>query len=96
MWKFDDARMPTDAERKKLTRLIYLAFVDMRALILHGDPKQAKDLSDVFHNVPLLMYTPDFSFKAFHEFLASYQGRYGGKARIDYLKEWENLNAAAQ
>jgi len=48
MWKFDDVRMPTDAERKKLARLMYLAFVDIR------------------------------------------------KARVDYLKEWENLTAAAQ
>jgi hypothetical protein len=88
--------MPTDAERKKLARLMYLAFVDIRGLILHGDPKQAKDLSDAFHNIPLLMYTPDFSFKAFRSFLESYQEKYRDKARVDYLKEWENLTAATQ
>jgi hypothetical protein len=93
---FDDAKMPTDAERKKLSRLIYLAFVDVRALILDGQSQQAKDLTEAFHNVPLLMYTADFSFKAFQDFLMSYKEKYEGKARFDYLQEWEKLNTAAQ
>jgi hypothetical protein len=95
-WKFEDARMPTDSERRNLSRLMYFAFVDVRALILHGDPRQAKDLAEAFHNIPLLMYTPDFSFKAFHDFLANYQEKYADKARVNYLQEWEKLNAAAQ
>ena len=95
-WKFADARMPTDMERKKLSRLLYLAFVDVRALILDGQPQQAKDLAEAFHNVPLLMHTNDFSFKAFRDFLERYQQQYAEKARFNYLQEWEKLNAAAQ
>ena len=88
--------MPTETERRKLSRLIYLAFVDVRALILDGQPQQAKDLAEAFHNVPLLMHTGDFSFKAFRGFLGSYQQKYTNKARYNYLQEWEKLNTAAQ
>jgi hypothetical protein len=95
MLKFNDARMPTDAERKILSRLMYLAFVDVRALILDGQPQQAKDLTEAFHNIPLLMYTGDFSFNASRDFLKRYQQKYADKARYDYLQEWEKLNAAA-
>jgi hypothetical protein len=96
LWKFDDARMPNDAERKKLSHLMYFAFVDMRALILDGHAQQAKDLAEAFHNIPLLMHTHNFSFRVFRDFLEDYQNKYTGKARFDYLREWEKLNAAAQ
>jgi len=92
MWKFDGSRLPTDTERKNLSRL-YLAFVDMRALILDGDPRPAKDLAGAFHNIPLMMHTPDFSFSAFREFLGNYQTRYQAHLRINYLQEWDKLNA---
>jgi len=88
--------MPTDAERKNLSRLMYLAFVDVRALALNGNSQQAKDLAEAFHNIPLLMYTPDFSFKVFRDFLQNYRQKYTNQARFDYLREWEKLNAAAQ
>ncbi|HEY2083264.1 MAG TPA: hypothetical protein VGI88_10800 [Verrucomicrobiae bacterium] len=88
--------MPTDSERRKLSRLMYMAFCDLRALALNGQTQQVKDLSEAFHNIPLLMYTPEFSFKAFRDFLKNYQEKYGDKARFDYLQEWEKLNAAAQ
>jgi hypothetical protein len=94
-WKFDDARMPTDAERKILSRLIYIAFVDIRALLLHGDPQQAKDLADAFHNVPLFMHTNEFSLKAFRRFVEDYQQKYADKLRFNYLQEWDKLNTAA-
>ena len=46
-----------------------LLFCDLRALALDGQTqKQAKDLAEAFHNIPLLMHTSDFSFKAFRGF----------------------------
>lgn len=96
MWKFDDAKMPTDAERQKLTRLMYIAFCDLRALALDGQTQQIKDLTEAFHNVPLLMNTNDFSFKAFRDFLERYQRKYKNQARYNYLQEWEKLNVTAQ
>ena len=92
MWKFDDARMPTEGERKHLSRIMYLAFVDMRALLLDNAPQQAKDLADAFHNIPLLMHSADFSFSAFRTSLDIYQKRHQGHLHIDYLQEWEKLN----
>jgi hypothetical protein len=95
MWKFDDARMPTDAERKSLARLMYVAFCDLRALILDGQTQQAKDLAEAFHNIPLLMHKGDFSFRAFRDFLERYQQKYADKARYNYLQEWEKLKTTA-
>lgn len=95
MWKFDDARMPTEAERRNLSHLMYLAFIDIRALILDGQPQQAKDLAEAFHNIPLLMYKGDFSFKAFRDFWEGYQQKYSANTRYNYLQEWEKLNVSA-
>ncbi len=94
MWKFEDARMPTETERQSLSRLMYFAFCDLRALALNGQTQQAKDLSEAFHNIPLLMHTRDFSFKAFRDFLERYQQKYEDKARYNYLEEWEKLRAS--
>ena len=96
MGKFDDARMLTETERQKLSRLLYFVFCDLRALALDGQTQQVKDLAEAFHNVPLLMNTSDFSFKAFRDFLEGYQQKYADKTRYNYWQEWENLNSAAQ
>ena len=93
MWKFEDRQVPTEAERKHLSRLMYLAFCDLRALAREGRNEQARALAEAFHNVPLLMYTEDFSFQAFREFLSSYQNKYPDKLLINYLHEWEKLKA---
>ena len=94
MWKFDDARMPTEVERMHLSRIMYLTFVDMRALLLSNASQQAKDLADAFHNIPLLMHSADFSFSAFRTSLNIYQDKHQGRLRYNYLQEWEKLNTA--
>ena len=97
MITFDDARLPTDLERQHLARLMYLAFCDLRILTMNPQQvQQSHDLADAFHNVPLLMYREDFSFRAFREFLERYQQQYEGKLLTNYLREWEKLNTAAQ
>lgn len=95
MWKFEDAKKPTDVQRERLSRLMYMAFCDLRALALDGRIQQAKDLAEAFHKIPLLMHTADFSFSAFREFLDNYQRKYQDHLRFDYLQEWEKLNTAA-
>ena len=45
-WKFADARKPTETERQKLSRLMYVAFCDLRALALDGQTQQVKDLAE--------------------------------------------------
>jgi len=94
MFKFEDARVLTEAERHRLARLMYLAFCDLRKLAREGQTEQAKDLAETFHNIPLLMHTNEFSFEAFRDFLERYQHKYEGKLLFDYLYEWEKLNTA--
>ncbi|MBI5773582.1 MAG: hypothetical protein HZA89_07560 [Verrucomicrobia bacterium] len=85
-WKFADARMPTGTEQKNLARLMYVAFLDLRILSREGRSQQAKDLAEAFHNIPLLMHTPGFSFTASRDFLGNYQHKYEGQLRFDYLQ----------
>ncbi len=74
---------------------MYVAFCDLRALALDAQTQQAKDLAEALHNIPLLMYTSNFSFKAFRDFLERYQQKYADKARYNCLQEWEKFNATA-
>lgn len=86
----DDAKTLSEEDRRRLTRLMNLAFCDVRGLTIKPDRfQQAHDLADAFHNLPLLMYRDDFSLKFFLEFLKHYQTKYEGRLTIDYLKEWE-------
>lgn len=91
--KFDDAHMPTEAERKALARLMYLAFCDLRILAREERTEQAHALADAFHNVPLLMHRNDFSFRAFRDFLNAYQEKFKGKLLTNYLEELDKLTA---
>jgi hypothetical protein len=91
-WKFGDERMPTEVERKSLTRLMYLAFCDLRWLAREGKMEQARAVSEAFHNIPLLMHTERFSFRAFSDFLRRYQDSYAN-TQFNYLQEWQKLNA---
>lgn len=98
-WKLADARMLTDTERQWLVRLMYLAFCELRGLTMKPEQlEQAHDLADAFHNVPLLLYSQDFSVQMFKRLVEDYQRKYNGRLTIDYLKEWERLaaNTSAQ
>jgi len=91
-WTFGDERLPTQQEQRSLVRLIYLAFVDLRALAKEGKSEQARALAEAFHNVALMMYSDRFSFGAFVDFLKRYQETFDGQAQFNYLAEWEKLN----
>jgi hypothetical protein len=95
-WKPEDARMPTKAERRSLARMLYLAFCDLRMLALEGRSEQARDLAEAMHNVPLLMYSEDFSFRSFRDFIERYQKKHAERLHMDYLKEWEKISAESQ
>src|SRR2546429_134900 len=88
-WRIGDERVPTEQEQRSLSRLVYMALVDLRALIRDGRNEQARALVDAIHNVPLLMYSDRFSFRAFTDFLRIYQERFGEDCRSDYLAEWK-------
>lgn len=95
MFNFEDARTLTDKERRCLTQLMYMAFVEMRALTLEVQGcKQAHDLADVFHNVPLQLYGDKFSIPWFLKCLEHYQENYKASRVIDFIAEWNKLITA--
>lgn len=92
-WTFDDVNMATDAERQYLARLMYLSFCDLRVLTNEGRNEQANALADAFHNVPLLMFRNDFSFRAFRDGLRRYQESFRDRPLTDYLEQLDKMIA---
>jgi hypothetical protein len=72
-----DAKLPTDAQRKKLCQMMHHAFIEIRLLAGGGKAEQAGDLADVFHNLPVDMWRDDFSLQFFRDaFLKAYHEKY--------------------
>ena len=82
-WKFPDSRMPTESERQKLSRMLFCALLEIRALGNEGKAEQAADLADAFHNLPTYLWSEDFSFSFFRTFLEGYQQKYS-KSGVDF------------
>lgn len=91
MWTVDDDKLQTEGRRKALVHLMYLAFVDLRALCLAGKTQQAKDLTDAFHNLPLMMGRPEFSLGFQRDFFARYQEKHGVREGFDYVAELNKI-----
>jgi hypothetical protein len=92
MFNFDDARELTDKERRCLVQLMYMAFVEIRAITMDASrSRQARDLADAFHNVPLNLYGDKFSLSLFLGFLGQYQEKYKASRAFDYIAEWNKL-----
>ena len=81
-----DARPLTEDQRKKLSEMMYYAFLEIRLLGGENAAKQASDLADAFHNLPLGMWTDTFSLLFFRDsFLSVYQKQYPEKRARDYV-----------
>ena len=76
MGAFPDSQFPTDEQRRKLCRMLYMALLEMREVGWQGRPQQAADLADAFHNLPTGMWHDDFSLDFFGQFLESYRRKY--------------------
>lgn len=57
----------TDAQRSKLCLLLEMAFRDVSVLAATGKPKQAADLANVFHKLPVGMWRVSFNLKRFRD-----------------------------
>lgn len=88
---FPDARMPTDEERQKLSKMIYDAFLEIRILGWQGKAEQAADLADAFHNLPVYLWSEDFSFNFFRKFLEAYHQKYPERGSFNYLKMLDEI-----
>ncbi len=72
-----DAKLPTDAQRRSLSKMLSFAIIEMRFLGYAGKTEQAADLADAFHNLPLDMWSDSFSWSFFRDcFLKAYQQKY--------------------
>ena len=87
----DDAKPPTAGQKKALVHLMYMAFVDIRALCLAGKTQQSKDLTDAFHNLPLMMGRPEFSLGVQRDFFVRYQEKHGVREGFDYVAELDKI-----
>ena len=94
MWTFPDAKLPSENQRRALSRLAYIAFLDMRILGREGKGEQVADLAEAFHNLPLMLWTEDFSMSCQRDFLQRYQEKHGvHHPNFDYLAEFEKIAA---
>jgi hypothetical protein len=80
--------MPTEQQRRMLAKMMSHALLQIRGLGNSGQAKQAADLADAFHNLPVYLWSDDFSFSVFKDFLQAYQRMYPETASYDYLG-WE-------
>ena len=56
--------------------MLHYALVEIRNLCWSGKAEQAAALSDVFHNLPVIMYSSEISFPWLKKELESYQAKY--------------------
>jgi|GEM_PF-4235817 len=61
---FADAQALDDRQRRELNKLVYLVLVEIRALLWTDRAEQATALAEAFHNLPLFLYSDQFSFSA--------------------------------
>jgi hypothetical protein len=72
-----DAKLPTDPQRRSLSKMLSFAIIEIRFLGWEGKSEQAADLADAFHNLPLDMWSDSFSLSYFRDcFLKAYQQKY--------------------
>ena len=97
MWTFHDASLPSESQWRALSRLAYVAFCDMRTLGREGKNQQVADLAEAFHNLPLMLWTENFSMNCQRDFFLRYQKQHGvHHPSFDYLAEFEKIAAMTE
>lgn len=89
---FPDAKMPTDLQRERLCRMLFNALIEIRILGWQGKAEQAADLADAFHNLPIYIWSEDFSLDFFRKFLESYQKKHKNQLFYNYLKMLDQID----
>ena len=72
--------------------MLFNALIEIRILGWQGKAEQAADLADAFHNLPIYIWSEDFSLDFFRKFLESYQKKYKDKLFYNYLKMLDELD----
>ena len=84
-FSYPDARALTPEERLRVLWMMQHAFVEIRACCGRGSERAAA-IADVFHNIPMLLFTDHFSLSTFRYFLKQYQEELAGACAFDYLQ----------
>jgi aminoglycoside phosphotransferase len=90
-WALPDARSLTERERQELCKILFNALLEIRALGNEGKAEQAADVADAFHNLPIFLWSEQFSLNFFRRFLEEYQQKYQEAGRFDYVKMLDEM-----
>ena len=90
---FPDARPLTERQRQQLCQMIYRALLEARVLGWGCRAEQAADLADAFHNLPVMLWSEDFSLDFFRKFLEAYRQKYPDGGGTGYLKMLDEVIA---
>ena len=82
---FPDSKIPTQQQRQNPGKMLSYALPEIRGLGNSSKAEQAADLADAFHNLPVYLWSDDFSLVVFREFLQEYQRKYPETGSYDYL-----------
>jgi hypothetical protein len=83
---FPDARLLTEQERRRLCRMPFNALLEIRGLGNEGKAEQAADVADAFHNLPVYLWSDQFSLSVFRSFLEEYEQKYQEVGCYNYVK----------
>ena len=90
-WPPPDARLLTERQRQELCKMLFNALLEIRGLGSEGKAQQAADLADAFHNLPVYLWSDEFSLSIFREFLEGYQRLYPERGCFDYVKMLDEI-----
>lgn len=88
---------PTEQQRRLFCEMMHRAFVEIRGLGFQGKSEQAEALADAFHNLPLMMYQPNFDWARSRRYFEAYNNKYpsGLETRTaDYVAMHDWVQAA--
>jgi hypothetical protein len=90
-WSLPDARSLTERERQELCKMLFNALLEIRAFCFEGKTEQAAYLADAFHNLPIYLWSDQFSLSLFRKFLEEYQQKYQDVGCYNYVKMFDEM-----
>jgi hypothetical protein len=90
-WPPPDARLLTEQERQELCKMLFNALLEIRGLGNEGKAEQAADVADAFHNLPVYLWSDQFSLSLFRCFLEEYQRKYQAAGCYNYVKMLDEM-----
>ncbi len=90
-WEFPDARLLTEQQRQELCRMLFNALLEIRMLGREGKAEQAADVADIFHNLPIYLWSDKFSLSFLRSIFEGYQQKYQGVECFNYVKMLDEI-----